>query len=190
MSNTGKNEKAVAVRQLITGTKARFPNGSQKLTFGGADRTVDEVTGLLQSFVDNRTAVETAKAAASAKVDAERAQLASLLAFISEFVRFIRSTFGNSADALAAFGVAPLKERTPMTAETKAVAAAKRQATREARGITTKEVRKGITGNVTAKLVVTPAAPAPEPSPVASPAPSGGGAAPSGTPPLTPTRNG
>ena len=188
--NTGKNEKAVFVRQLITGTKARFPNGSQKLTFGSADHTVDEVTGLLQSFVDNRTAVVAAQASAKAKVDAERAQMATLLAFIGEFVKFIRSTFGDAADALVDFGIAPEKARTPMTTEAKAVAAAKRRATRAARGITTKKAREGITGNVTAKLVVTPAAPAPEPTPAVSPAPNAAGAAPSGTPPLTPTRNG
>src|SRR5579859_5503917 len=159
MGTTALNKRVVQVTKLLAGTKKRYPNGSQKLTFGGADHTVDEVNTNLQKFVDNRTAVDTAKASAKAKVDAERADLASLLAYIDEFVKFLRTTFGTAADALGDFGIPPPKARTPMTAEAKAVAAAKRQATREARGITTKKAKQGIKGNVTAKLVVTPGAP-------------------------------
>ena len=182
MGTTGKNQKANQVTQLISGTKKRFPNGSQKVTFGGADHTVDECTQALQSFVDNRTAVVTAEANAKAKVDAERAQLASLLAFIGEFVKFIRLTFGNAADVLAEFGLAPLKARVPLSAEAKAAAVAKRDATRAARGTTSKKAKKDIKGNVTAKLVVTPATPSPEPSPTPAPAPPAGGAPGSPTP--------
>lgn len=187
MSDTGKNKKAVQVGQLITGTKKRFPNGTQKVSIGGVERTVDDCTKLLQGFVDNRTAVETAKANAKAKVDAERAQMATLLAFIGEFVKFIRLTFGNAADVLADFGLAPTKARVPMTAEAKAAAVAKRDATRKARGTTSKKAKRGIKGNVTAKLVVTPATPSPEPSPAAGPAPTATGGAPGGTTPPTPT---
>jgi hypothetical protein len=177
MKNKGKNATAVLVRQLITGTKKRFPNGSQKLAFGGADRTVDTVTTTLQSFVDNRDAVEAAQTNAKAKVAAEREQIASLLAFIGEFVKFLHTTFGNQVDALADFGLEPTKAPTPPSAEAKAAAAAKRDATRKARGTKSKKAKKDVHGNVTAKLVVTPAAPSPEPSPAASPAPSTSGTA-------------
>jgi hypothetical protein len=187
MSKTGKNSKAVQVTQLIAGTKKRLPNGAQTVTIGGADRTVDDCTKLLQSFVDNRTAVETAKANAKAKVDAERAQMATLLAFIGEFVKFVRLTFGNAADVLADFGLAPIKARAPISAEAKAAAVAKREATREARGTTSKKAKKGIKGNVTAKLVVTPATPSAAPSAAVSPAPTASGGAPGGTTPPSPT---
>jgi hypothetical protein len=189
MANTGKNSKAVLATHMIAGTKKRFPNGSQKLTFGGADHTVDEVTTNLQKFVDNRTAVETAKANARAKVEAERADLLSLLAFIDEYVKFLRTTFGTSADALGDFGIAPPKARVPMSTEAKAVAAAKRQATREARGIVPKKVKQGIKGNVTAKLVVTPETPSAEPSAATTPAPTAGATAPTAATPA-PARNG
>jgi len=180
MGTIGLNNKVVEVTKLLTGTKKRYPNGSQKLTFGGADHTVDEVNTNLQKFVDNRTAVDAANANAKAKVDAERAERGSLLAFVGEYVKFLLFTYGHAADVLGDFGIAPPKARTPMTAEAKAVAAAKRQATREARGIVPKKVKQGITGKVTAKLVVTPAAPSAEPSPAATPAPTAGPTAPSG----------
>jgi hypothetical protein len=189
MGTTGLNKRVVQATKLIAGTKKRFPNGSQKLTFGGADHSVDEVNGNLQRFLDNRTAVDTAKANAKAKVDAERVELASLLAFIGEYVKFLLSTFGKSADALGDFGIAPPKARVPMTAEAKAVAAAKRRATREARGIVPKKVKQGIKGNVTAKLVVTPETPSAQPSAATTPTPTAGATAPTAATP-TPARNG
>lgn len=72
-----------------------------------------------------------------------------------------------------------------MTAEGKAVAAAKRKATRAARGTKGLKAKSQIHGNVTATLVVTPAdtangQPAPEApatAPAAAPAQTGAGAA-------------
>ncbi|HEY8041727.1 MAG TPA: hypothetical protein VIF15_18105 [Polyangiaceae bacterium] len=185
-TNRGKEAKAALARQMIAGAKKRFPNGSDKLALGGVTRTVDEVTTLIRSFVDNRVAVETAQAAAAAKVATENAQAPALLALIGELEAFVRVSFGNQADALGDFGLAPPKARAPLTAEQKAVATAKRNATRAARGITSKKVKKGVKGNVTAKLVVTPGtapapsapvAPAEPPAPAASAA-AGGGATP------------
>jgi hypothetical protein len=183
MSSPGKNSKAGQVANIITGTKKRFSNGSQQLTVGGVTRTVDQLTAEMQTFVDNRTAVETAQAATKVKVDAERAQAPSLLAIIAAFVAYVRLTFGNSPDALADFGIAPPKTRTPLTAEAKAVAAAKRAATRTARGTTSKKAKKSVKGAITAKLVVTPVtSPAPS-APVVSPVPTASGNAPSGATP-------
>ena len=126
MTTNGKHEKAVQVANIITGTKKHLPNGNQSITIAGATMTVDQATAKMQTFVDNRDAVETAQATASAKVAAEQAQAPSLLAFIAAFVTFIRLTFGESADVLGDFDIPPPKVRTPMTAEQKAVAAAKR----------------------------------------------------------------
>src|ERR1019366_43988 len=128
MTTKGKNAKAVQVTNIITGTKKHLPNGSQPLTIGGVTVTVDQATTKMQTFVDNRDSVETAQATAASKVAAEQAQMPSLLAFIAAFVTFIRLTFGNSADVLGDFDIPPLKARVPMTAEAKAIAAAKRVA--------------------------------------------------------------
>jgi hypothetical protein len=171
MGVSGKGKRAVLAGRLIAGTKKRFPNGSQTLTFGGVDHTADEVTTFLQGIVDDRAAVEAAQATANAKVAAEDAKEAARISFLNELASFLRITFGTVTGALVDFGLAPPKARVPMTAEAKAIAAAKRDATRKARGITTKKARKAITGQVTAKLVVTAPAADAAPSPVATPAP-------------------
>ena len=119
---------------MIAGVNKRFPNGTQEVQVGGTTFTVTGLTALLQSFVDNRDAVEASKATTMAKVEAERVQAPSQLAVICAFQTVVRGTFGNSADALADFGLAPLKARTPTSTEQKAVSAAKRIATRKARG--------------------------------------------------------
>jgi hypothetical protein len=60
-----------------------------------------------------------------------------------------------------------------MTAEQKAIAAAKRKATREARAEVGAKKRQAIKGNVTAELVVTSVTPAATPTaPAAPPAPT------------------
>ncbi len=169
----GKNELASLVKQLITGLNKHFPNGSQELLVGGATTTVAGVAGVLQAFVDNRMAVEVSKAALKAKIETERVQAPNQLAVIRAFESVVRSMFGNSADVLADFGLAPDKVRTPLTAEQKAVAAAKRNATRTARHTMGTNQKKSVHGSVTAKLVVTPVATSPVSTPIASPAPVG-----------------
>jgi len=171
-----KTTKVSLVQNLITGANKHFPNAGQTLTFGGATRTVTALTQLLQSYVDLRSAVIASQAATKTKVAAERAQTPPLLAVIDELVAFVKVTFGNQPDALADFGLAPPKARTPRTAEQKAVAAAKSKATRAARGTLGKVQKEAVKGSVTATLVVTPQAgslPA-----MTTPAPAAGGATP------------
>jgi hypothetical protein len=182
-NSTGKNSRATRAGKLIAGARKRLPNGGQQITVGGASTTVDAAVNELQSFIDNRTAVVAAQATAKSKLSAERAALPALNAFVNAFTAFVRFMFGAQADALADFGMAPPKARTPQTAEEKAVAAAKRKATRAARGTTGPKAKSEIHGNITAQLVVTPAASAdgaqaPEaPSAAPAQAPSGGVAA-------------
>jgi len=168
-----KTTAAALAGSFITGMRKRFPNGSQTLTFGGGAfaTTVDAAVANLQALVNNRTAVTTAQAAAKVTVDAENAAMPNLLAFMRALEGFIKLTFAANATALADFGLEPPKARTPMTAEQKAVAAAKREATRQARGITTAAKKKAVKGSVTATLVVTPSASTEAPdAPAAAPA--------------------
>jgi hypothetical protein len=171
------------VKQFLTGVNKHFPNGSQQLQVGGASFTVTALTALLQGYVDNREAVEASQAAAKAKVQTENAQAPPQLAVLRASESMIRSLFGNSADVLADFGLAPIKARAPRTAEEKAVSAAKSAATRKARGTMGKNQKKAIKGSVTAKLVVTPVTTSPASPPVDAPAPTAG--APVATPPRT-----
>jgi hypothetical protein len=166
-----KTEEVAHVITMIAGTKKRFPNGAQVLSFGGGQHTVTEVTNDMQSFVTNRTAVDQARAALQVALDADEAAAPSLLDIISEYTKFIRSTFGTAADALADFDLKPPKARAPRTAAQKAVSAAKAEATRKARGTTSAKQKKAVKGNVTAQLVVTPVTTVPSPAPVTPAAP-------------------
>jgi hypothetical protein len=166
-TKNSKANKAARVSQLIAGTKKRLSNGNQTITLDGATTTVDAVTKELQGFLDDRQAVVAAQATAKAKVVAENANMPALNVLIKAFIAFLRVTFGSDPSALADFGLTPPKARASMTAEAKAVAVAKREATREARGTKTPKQKKAIHGNVEAKLVVTPV----EPTPAATSAP-------------------
>jgi hypothetical protein len=174
----GKAARATRAGQLIAGARKHFPNAGQVLTFGGgtANVTVDAAVAQLQKLVDYRAAVVEARAAAKDTVQAERAAAPALVAFMNAFEAFVRLQLGADTKALADFGLAPRKARAPMTAEQKAVAAAKRKATRDARGTKGPRAKKTVHGNITAELVVKPApdaaagpeAPAPANAPTAA----------------------
>jgi hypothetical protein len=175
MATRGLNTEATRVKQLILGTQKYYPNASATLQVGGTAYTVSALTQLMQSFVNARDAVEAAKAALKAAVQTEQSQSPSQSAVIRAFETVVRGTFGTQADVLADFGLAPPKARAPITAEQKAVAVAKRAATRKARGTAGKNQKKAIKGDVKAALVVTPAngSPASAPSPTTASAPAG-----------------
>jgi hypothetical protein len=129
---------------------------------------------------DLRAATTAARATARDAVSAELAQAPALVAFMNAFEALVRVVFASDTAALADFGLAPRKVPAPKMAAEKAVAAAKRKATRAARGTKGLKARQAIHGNVTATLVVTPVAPAAEvpaaPAPKPSPAAPGGNA--------------
>ena len=180
INKQNKADRVSFAKQLIAGTSKHFTDGSQQLPVGGVQRTVTAVTQLLQSFVDLRAAVIASQATTQSKVEAEREQGPSLLAVIDEFVAFLRFTYGKQPEVLAYFGLAPSRAPAPQTAEQKAVAVAKRAATRQARHTMGKNQKKDVKGAVSAALVVTPVdgskpAVVPAPAPAASSEPPTGG---------------
>jgi hypothetical protein len=154
MANKKGKEAAVALAtNLIAGIQKHLANG--QLTFAGGTFTAAQIDAKLQELVNLRAAVDTARAATTAKVAAETAQAPALLSFMSALVACIKVQFGTQVDVLADFGVPPRKVPTPLTIEQKAAAAAKREATRTARGTKSAKAKKGIHGAVTG-VVVTP----------------------------------
>jgi hypothetical protein len=180
--NNNKNGKATRMAQVITGARKHFTNGSQAITLEGASTTIDTVVNEFQAFIDNRAGIVAAQTAARNKVAAERAGLAAITALFAAFIAFIRNTLGPSSEALADFGIPVRKVPAPKTAEQKAVAAAKRKATREARGTKGPKAKLAVHGDITAQLVVTPASDAGAPAPATAPT----AAAPGGTPATPP----
>jgi hypothetical protein len=169
----GKGTRAARAGQLIAGARKHFANGTQVLTFTGgfANVTVDQAVAELQSLIDNRAASVAARATARDKVKAERDAMPALVAFVNAFEGLIRIMFANDTTALADFGLTPRKRPAPKKTADKAVAAAKAEATRKARGTTGPKAKRAIHGNVTAAIVVMPATPAPAEAP-AAPAPA------------------
>jgi hypothetical protein len=83
---------------------------------------------------------------------------------IGAYRSWINATHGNAPATLADFGMTPRKVPIPLTAEKKAVAVAKRAATRAARHTVGPKKNAGIKGNATV-TVVTTATPAPPAKP-------------------------
>jgi hypothetical protein len=150
----GKNEAVALATTIVAGIEKHLASG-QTMAFAGGIFTAAQITTELDQVVALRTAVTTAQAAAKAKVEAETAQLPALRAFMSALVQCIKVAYGTQTDVLADFGIAPKKVPAPLTIEQKAAAAAKREATRVARGTKSAKAKKGIKGAVTG-VVVTP----------------------------------
>ena len=117
----------------------------------------------------------TAKSAYQAKLAAQEAQAPALLSLMAALVSYVKLTYSESPDVLADFGLPPKTVRTQLTAEQQAAANAKREATRTARGTTSKKAKQAVKGNVVG-VSVTPV--------VAGPPVVGSSAAPS-TPAVT-----
>jgi hypothetical protein len=132
MATKGKADLVTRAQQLSAGVAKHLANQTQ-VVFTGGPFTPAQITTRLQSIVTMRADVDAAKATTRAKVAAERADMTSQRAFTGALAAYVKVTFGGSPEVLADFGIAP-KARAPLTVEAKAAAAAKRAATRAARG--------------------------------------------------------
>src|ERR1019366_2520682 len=83
------------------------------------------------------------------------AQAPALLSLMAALAAYVKLTYSESPDVLADFGLPPKKVATPLTTAQKAVADAKRAATRLARGTTSKKAKKAVKGDVVG-VTVTP----------------------------------
>ncbi|HEX3769986.1 MAG TPA: hypothetical protein VHV30_03940 [Polyangiaceae bacterium] len=173
-----KTRMVSSAQQMLAGAKLHLADGTQTIPLPSGPRTVTSVTALLQTTADLRQAVVTAQATTKARLAEEEAQIPANVANIREFTRYLRLAYGNQPQVLADFGLAPPKARTPPTAEQKAVAVVKGQATRKARHTMGKNQKKAVKGDVNASLVITPGAgstpTAPAPAEPVTATPSGG----------------
>jgi hypothetical protein len=150
--------------------------------FASQTYTPVQITNAAAQLVSVYAGAASAKATYAAKVAAERAQAPSLIGLMTDFEEYVRVRFANSPDVLADFGIAPKKAPTPLTAEEKAVAAARRASTRKARGITGSKAKKSIKGSVLSAVLVPVTAAPPVTAPSAEPtAPAAGSAPATGT---------
>jgi hypothetical protein len=169
VSRAPKAAALARVQALIAGTQKHFPNGS--FTIGNRSFTTSSLVQLFQSLADAISSANAAEASARDAVAKLREARANVAPVILEFTRLLRVTFGTATQSLADFGLAPAKARQPLTSEANAAAAAKRAATRTARGTTSKKQKLAVKGNVTG-VVVTPVTSQPAAPPPAQPAPT------------------
>jgi hypothetical protein len=155
------------LQALIAGTQKHLASGSFSLV--GTSYTAASLVPLLQGLANAITAVNAAQANAKDTVAAMQGIEATVGPLIGAYKRFIHASFASVTQTLADFGLTPPKARAPLTVEQKAAAKAKSEATRLARGTTSKKQKLAITGNVTG-VTVTPIT-APTAAPPASPAP-------------------
>ncbi|MGA2448001.1 MAG: hypothetical protein ABTD50_04920 [Polyangiaceae bacterium] len=141
------------VRDLVAGTQKHPMSGS--VTLAGSSYTQQTLVQALQGVVDVLAASDTAKASWKESLKNVKDTKTKTLPLVSSYRSWIAATYGSAPSALADFGMTPRKVPTPLTAEQKAAAAAKRKATRVARNTLGKTQKKNIKGNVTG-IVVTP----------------------------------
>jgi hypothetical protein len=175
-----KASETTRATQLLAGFQKHLASVTS-LTLASVAYTPAQITAALQLLVSLYAAVDVAKAAVKAKLTAEAAQAPTLLSLMAALASYVRVSFSESPDVLADFGLKPKKVPTPLTAEQKAAANAKRKATRAARGITGSKAKQAVKGNVVGVVVTPVTAATPVASPAAPSAPAASGGATGGT---------
>jgi hypothetical protein len=154
--------------QRMKGIQTHLKNGKVEVSINGQNMKVSDVTGAFQASVDAQAAVSSAYGKYKIALAAREATEEQRRLVDDGLKNYVFSRFGADSEAAHDFGYAP-KKVTPPDVETKAKAARKGLATREARGTMGKKERLKIKGvlpedavatTATAAPVVTSAAPA------------------------------
>lgn len=157
MSNTTSSASKAAtlaqLQSLIAGLQKQFPSG--QFTLENTAYTTATLVQAIQSLIDAINAVNTAQANAKVAVATMGATVAKVGPIVLALKRNLLSMFGNATNTLALFGLEPRKAPAPRTSKVNAAAAAKAEATRKARGTTSKKEKLTVTGNVVG-ITVTP----------------------------------
>ena len=140
-------------QQLIAGTAKHLGNVTN-VTLLGSTYTPAQLTAQLQRVGSLHSDLDAARAATEAKLAALNAGMTTIRPLMQALIAYVKAIYGSQPDVLGDFGVHPKAKRT-LTAEQNAAAAAKRQATREARGTKGSVQKKAIKGDVSG-ITVTP----------------------------------
>ena len=156
-----KPETGALFANLAKGAEQHLSN-DPVVTFAGRSLPLAELLGRLHAYADLQTRVEQRRAAYETALEEQNAKQAESHELMVSFVDFVRSVFGNKADVLNDFGLAPLGARKTPTVEEKLAAVVKREATRQARHTMGPKARLAIHGNVEGVTVTPVVEPAPE----------------------------
>jgi hypothetical protein len=154
-SHNTKVDLQAQYQSLIAGLQKYYlPTDTFHLAQGTLTR--DAIIAEVQKFVYACQQTQEANQEWRGMVQAERTAELGIRTLRKGVRGIVLARFGVAAPAILKFGFT-LPKVTPKTAETKAIAAQKGKATREARGTTGSTEKKKIKGNVNVALVVTPA---------------------------------
>ena len=153
--STSKVTLVQRVRDLIAGTMKHSPTGP--LSLGGRAFTAQSLIQFLQDMENAISQVDTARASWKDALKSLADMKTTDGPILGAYRSWIVATYGNAPATLADFGLAPPTVRTPQTADQKAIAVAKRAATRTARHTAGPKQKAAIKGNVTVAVVTTPA---------------------------------
>jgi hypothetical protein len=186
MTTTTRAKSLTQLQALIAGTQKNFPSGT--FTLGNTTYTTAALVQQMQDLGNALTALAAAHVQLADAGTTLKGVAARVNPVVRNYKRYLLSTYDNSPQKLADFGLQPLKARTPLTSDQRAAAKAKLTATRTARGTTSRKQKLTIKGDVTAVTITpvtsAPAAasstPPPTPSPAVAASPPS--AAPTGVP--------
>ena len=140
------------------------------LPLGGTSYSPTSLVAFIQSHIDAANAVVTAKANWDNAIKTYQGIDKQAQVVLHDLKALVVSAFGATSQQLSDFGFTPRKV-TVLTPEQKAAAAAKRAATRKARGTLGPKAKLKVTGTTAAASTASTAAPAPAASnaPAATP---------------------
>lgn len=157
---SSKADVSARLQALIAGLQKHFPTGS--FTIGNVPYTTAALVQLFTGLMQAIAAANTAHSALTDAVAAMKATKAQVYPVVTGLRRILVGMYSGATQTLADFGIEP-KARTPLTVEQKAAAKAKRDATRKARGTTSKKQKLAVKGDVTG-VTITPVTVAPTPA--------------------------
>jgi hypothetical protein len=182
--NNNRTQQTAADQHMIDG----FNDAATTITslvLASAAVTTKDIVATLQSRIDSRKTVESARAAWRSAVQADRDLTDKTKPFVAALRGSLLASFAGNIETLAKFGLAP-RQKAVTTPEVKVAAAAKAKATREARHTVGPKEKTKIKGTVTPTAPATVASTAPVPSSTTQPAPPAAAPIPVASSPVTP----
>ncbi|HZU95478.1 MAG TPA: hypothetical protein VFF73_02140 [Planctomycetota bacterium] len=134
------------IKAIRAGLKTGLPAGTTSLTVGNVSYSIPDLDKALateEAYYDNASAAHVASQAAVRERDA---RVGTARALVDDFKSAIRGLLGTQNETLLQFGVKPKKAARKLTADEKALAAARNRATRKARGTVGPRARAAIHG--------------------------------------------
>ncbi len=179
MANKSKESLSARFTTVAAGVKK---NITGKVTIDGTAYTAVTLAAVFTAAANAIAAADSQHTQWLDSVDAMKKAVALANAVYKALKQFAIGQYGANQTILTGLGITLPKSGAERTAATKAVAAIKANATKEARGTTGKKQRKSVKGNVQVTITATPTPtppPATEPAatPVVTPAAASNGAA-------------